>query len=88
MIFKIKDNMDLKQLEKFGFEEGKGEWSKFIDSFLDADELIIRENRIITNWTCVETYNDSYAGEQEINKYTKFKIKDLIEAGLVEEVEE
>lgn len=88
MIFKIKDNVDLKQLEKFGFEEDEGEWSKFIESVLDADELIIRENRIITNWTCVETYNDSYAGEQKINEYTEFKIKDLIEAGLVEEVEE
>ena len=62
MIFKIKDNVDLKQLEKFGFEEDGDGWSKFIDSDLDADELIIRENRIITNWTCVETYDDYYAG--------------------------
>ena len=91
MIFKIKDNVDLKQLEKFGFEEyDKNAYFRDYNGncYLECDEIRIREDRIIVNWTCLETEDDSYIGEGEIDEYTEYKIKDLIEAGLVEEVEE
>ena len=89
-MLKIKDDIDLKDLEKYGFEynERTKEYTKLLhyESDLDVDEIIIREDRIIKNFTCLETYDDAYYGESELNDNLSFKIDDLIKDGLVEKV--
>lgn len=89
-MLKIKDNVDLKELEKYGFEFDKyenGYTRIYYGSELDVDEIIIREDRIINNWTLLETYDDAYGGEGELDNNLSFKIDDLIKDGLVEKVE-
>ena len=88
-MLKIKDNVDLKELEKYGFEFDiyeNGYTRICYGSELDADEIIIREDRIINNWTCLETYDDAYSGESELDDNMTYKIGDLIKDGLVEKV--
>ena len=74
-MLKIKDNVDLKELEKFGFEElphkywrdiNKTYWTICID----------KKTREIKCW------NYGYGGTKKPDKY----IEDLIQAGLVEKV--
>lgn len=78
-MLKIKDEVDLKELEKFGYEEydeGLNEpyiiHRKYIKSFISID--ILPDGKIIKN-------NDESEG---IIK--KEDIQDLIQAGLVEKV--
>ena len=79
-MLKIRDDIDLKELEKFGYEErdiGLNEpyivYKKYIKSFISID--ILPDGTIIKN-------NDDYEG---IIKNED--IQDLIQAGLVEKVE-
>ena len=81
-MLKIKDNIDLKELEKFGFEEYEEEETYFWYGFTKPSsnsEIYIHVNiksRIIT------TGFDMYVAQDKIHD----KIYDLIEAGLVEKV--
>lgn len=75
-MLKIKDNVDLKELEKFGFEELPYKYCRDID---DTFWTIVIEkgSRKIICW------NYGYGGTKKPDKY----IQDLIQAGLVEKVE-
>lgn len=77
MALYIKDNVDLKQLEKFGFENYKYRYGRDVDE----EWLIIvdKKTRQIENWNFLY---GSY--KKDIEKY----IEDLIQAGLVEKREE
>lgn len=72
-MLKIKDNVDLKELEKFGFEKGnKYDWEDYIydEDFYIKDRQIVIES---------EWYGYSLDRLTEI-------LFDLIQAGLVEKV--
>lgn len=83
-MLKIKDNLDLKELEKFGFEYDEDNNYYFYYGFTRANcnsemrMYINKDDRIIT------TGFDMYVAEDKIHD----KIYDLIQAGLVEKVEE
>lgn len=77
-MLKVKDEVDLKELEKFGFEEDDGEYyynfkpyTKFEYSYLCVDY----KKEILTD----------YVEYEHISKMTDL-IFDLIQAGLVEKV--
>ena len=77
-MLKIKDNVDLKELEKYGFTFTKGEdWHKYNDnmsiSLGDKNEL---------NINC-----DDYYFDEDINEMTEW-LYELIKADLVEKVED
>lgn len=82
-MLKIKDNIDLKELEKFGFVSGGNE------NTLNA--FYFRNNKVDKDYT---TYIDTeskkiYAMEQDeecYRIYYGFEIDDLIKADLVEKV--
>lgn len=74
---KIKDNVDLKELEKFGFKKSGDFYNLFFDEF---NEVIIDEqDRIIEL--------DGDVNYLNVDKYNNI-IFDLIQAGLVEKVGE
>ena len=77
-MLKIKDNVDLKELEKFGFE-------KFDDYYLFQNGC---DDDFIYYYDTIKI--DLYCKELEIcsvnNKNIDDKVFDLIEAGLVEKV--
>lgn len=76
-MLKIKDDVDLKELEKFGFEEYKHSYWRDINHTHTI--IVDKENRKIEKW------NFAYGGKPtEPDKY----IQDLIQAGLVEKVGE
>lgn len=76
-MLKIKDNVDLKELEKFGFEEKGG-------GFVYGDDqeccLYVEADRNIGVY-CVTTCIDT-----DVEDYILNKLFDLIQAGLVEKV--
>lgn len=83
-MLKIKNNVDLKELEKFGFEYDEDNNNYFYYGFTRANcnseirMYINKDDRIIS------TGFDMYVHEEKIHD----KIYDLIQAGLVEKVEE
>lgn len=82
-MLKIRDNVDLDELEKFGFEYDEDINQYFYYGFTRADcnseirMYVDKKDRIIT------TGFDVYVHEGKIHD----KIYDLIQAGLVEKVE-
>ena len=77
-MLKIKDNVDLKELEKFGFElktdKYTGEYY-YLEGYLNDEIIIYTENRVLILITIdCEKINNA--------------IFDLIQAGLVEKVED
>lgn len=87
-MLKIKDNIDLKELEKFGYTRyyDGSYWYKWVTS-----------KRRISVWRCDRSIQDdvrdttTYTGfkyEGEYRHQVKKYISDLILAGLVEKVEE
>jgi hypothetical protein len=93
-MLKIKDDVDLKELEKFGFTKIGGlekEWhfyyyQKYIFGIFNSYQVIIngytREIKIFKNLSL----DLSFANKELVKRNRK--IKDLITAGLVEKVEE
>jgi hypothetical protein len=84
-MLKIKDNVDLKELEKYGFEE-KEYWyetdaTKNSIEFKDCDITIDKKTRKIY----MEVYE---AYEDELGLYCFDYLYDLIKADLVEKVGE
>ena len=83
-MLKIKDSVNLKELEKFGFEYDEDNNYYFYYGFTRPDcnseirMYVDKYDRIIT------TGFDIYVAEDKIHD----KIYDLIKAGLVEKVEE
>ena len=75
-MLKIKDNVDLKELEKFGFHKYYSTWSIDVDGKYSRESLsILKKDRIIMPilW--------------QVNEKTIDILFDLIQAGLVEKVE-
>lgn len=79
-MLKIKDNVDLKELEKFGFKKEEGEYKRTMPHDEDV-EMIIFDDREITNWVW------GVDRESCDNEYREL-LFDLITAGLVEKVKE
>lgn len=86
-MLKIKDSVDLKELEKYGFENVEYRYEREIDncwfgliSIDIEDRSIIRNTEEIGYWCCDDI--------EDFNSYDCKYIKDLIEAGLVEKVKE
>ena len=84
MVLRIKQDIDLKELEKFGFEK-KRKYYRFENIAVEID----------TKFFVIQAINlDQYGGFKTINGknssmiHINSKIFDLIEAGLVEKVEE
>ena len=80
-MLKIKDNVDLKRLEEFGFEEYKYKYFRDIENtYLTI--IVEKDTRKIL---CC---NYGYGGLKKIDKYIQYiqYIQDLIQAGLVEKV--
>ena len=80
-MLKIKDNVDLKELEKFGFKKYEyGEYSSYHQTKKENAEIIIEKDRYIS----INPY-----GENDIIKNSLLDILyDLIKADLVEKVDE
>jgi hypothetical protein len=75
-MLKIKDNVDLKELEKFGFEED----IRFIrPKAYSYKFLVVFEN---DKSISIESFVDEVNGDDELLKFF-----DLIKAGLVEKVD-
>lgn len=94
-MLKIKDNVDLKELEKFKYQSGiellrplVTVYFKNIKRFLYRIEIVIYEEtrkiRII-KWS--KKYSGAYKLDENFKGQEKY-IKDIIKAGLVEKVEE
>ena len=78
-MLKIKENVDLKELEKFGFELNGNEW--YLKQLEDIDIFIKPISKVIII-ACYEEPDSSVALHvKEIDT-----IYDLIQAGLVEKV--
>ncbi len=77
-MLKIKDNVDLKELEKFDYKLSNNEYVKELGLYYDSDTIFID---IKTREIYLDTYEFS-------NKYLLEVIKDLIQADLVEKVVE
>lgn len=79
MALRIKDNVDLKELEKFGFNKNKN--GIFDRNISDLIRIIIMDTReILLN----DVFGNFYCSIEILEKY----IDDLIQAGLVEKIEE
>ena len=83
-MLKIKDDVDLKELEKFGFKNKKEkyEWYEYKNKFIEITIFLNLENECENKIIFILTnqYNRNYANIDIIY--------DLIQAGLVEKVKE
>lgn len=92
-MLKIKDNVDLKELEKYGFEVGyEFEYEKMhVDCYYNGSKSVVVDET--TKEIFIVCYNFSYDetnGTKKIIKkeqYIKKYIKDLIKADLVEKID-
>lgn len=81
-MLKIKDNVDLKELEKFGFKKDKWFYFREIENnWWDTININTDEDRTIYNETDVCGYSEI---DYDIEKY----VEDLIKADLVEKIED
>ena len=83
-MLKIKDDVDLKELEKFGFEYDEDNNCYFYYGFTRADCKSEIRIYIYNDTRVIATGFDEYVDPNKIYN----KIYDLIKAGLVEKVEE
>ncbi len=91
-MLKIKDNVDLKELEKYGYKENQNKYEKLVSSDNNSKVWtwyetieIDKKDRIITT----RLYNDCadqdwYGYIENVDRY----LQDLEKADLVEKVEE
>ena len=98
-MYKIRDNVDLEELEKFGFWKDSNfkilhrEASDDINEQLRKTEylLIMSRNRVIVKakLEAILDFNENiiHGYKMQTNRVKKY-IKDLIEAGIVEKVED
>lgn len=86
-MLKIKDNVDLKDLEKFGFKKYDWDYGYFYTKVIcegrrgQQFEIIVADNRTING------YSEGADGDGEVSCLDD-TLYDLIEAGYVEKVEE
>ena len=79
-MLKIKDNVDLKELEKYGFKEYNDEYIRHYKN--DIATFIYKDSRII------EDIDTDYKFLENLNLGESKRVKDLIKADLVEKVDE
>ena len=79
-MLKIKDDVDLKELEKYGFVEYKKEYARHYKN--DIETCIDRETREIRDFDT----DYSFTMIKDLGESTR--VNDLIKDGLVEKVEE
>ena len=86
MALRIKDNVDLKELEKFGFiETSYGEYLKEFENSFTADiKIRITVDRTVYPVVDLDVYNLGNPSEFALHD----TLYDLIEAKLVEKVED
>ncbi len=95
-MFKIKDSVDLKELEKFGFWKDsnfktyhRAILDDYIEQFNRSEYLLILNNRVIVKakLTCILDFNENliHGYKVQTNRVKRY-IDDLIQAGLVEKV--
>ena len=94
MALRIKDGIDLKELEKFGFKycsnpqfmELSSIYSDLSDISFDIKDRIIDINLESTSINChdIEQLDEDYENITNSYRYFKKKIEELIELGLVE----
>ena len=91
-MLKIKDNVDLKKLEKFGFQEQFGRYLLNVDDKEQNKRLFkIPENKDFVFLTCYDDTNEITLDFQDMEDYYGVNldiIYDLIKADLVEKVED
>lgn len=83
-MLKIKDNVGLKGLEKFGFKDFEAYYLKSVTR--KRNIIIWKYNREIVDYLTDNTTHSGYKYEGEYRHIIRPYIKDLIEAGLVEKV--
>ena len=85
-MLKIRDNVDLKELEKYGFARRllvNGEWSEYRRYYYDKPDTVTSvsdDTKEVTDWCDAFSYD---WGEIESDS-----VDDLIKDGIVEKVEE
>lgn len=79
-MLKIKDNVNLKELEKYGFKYESGyEWQGYKAYKLICDDYALEVVDDEDRWLMIENYEHCYATITNV-------LYDLIQAGLVEKV--
>ena len=97
-MLKIKNSVDLKELEKFGFWKDsnfktyhRAILNDYTEQFNKSEYLLILNNRVIVKakLTCILDFNENliHGYKVQTNRVKRY-IDDLIQAGLVEKVEE
>ena len=97
-MLKIKESVDLKELEKYGFWKDsnfkilhRGIYDNYIELLNKKEYLLILRNRVIvkTKMMCIIDLNGNLVQGYciQTNRVKRY-INDLIQAGLVEKVEE
>ncbi len=81
-MLKIKDNVDLEELEKFGFEEDEGQY--FYYEFTEPNSNSELRIYVDIKTRIISTGFDPYVSPYKIHD----KIFNLIQAGLVEKIED
>lgn len=85
-MLKIKSDVDLKELEKFGYKELNDMYFKWVTR--NRKIVIWKYNRTIVDYLKDNSTYSGYKYEGEYRHIIQPYIKDLIQAGLVEKVEE
>ena len=83
-MLRIKDNVDLKELKKFGFKDVEAYYLKSVTR--NRDIIIWKYNREIVDYLKDNTTYSGYKYEGEYKHIIRPYIADLIQAGLVEKV--
>lgn len=93
-MLKIKDDIDLKELEKYGF--GYNEFEQCYERIFNYKDDIYKDDRYHTNNICIfsnkkieyyEDFDDDYRYVDVTDEFIKEQINDLIKDGIVEKVE-
>ncbi len=91
-MLKIKDDVDLKELEKYGFTYYNG-WlyksykSNEYQKHLNYIEVRVWKDREIYFMYCYDDENDNYIFRKQEYRYGLDTLYDLIKDGLIEKVE-
>ena len=85
-MLKIKDNVDLKELKKFGFKMNKDKTS--YEHKINGNWWDIRVVHIEDRWLCHYTEEIGYWAFTDDDELLEITFDDLIKADLVEKVEE
>lgn len=85
-MLKIKDSVDLKELEKFGFQLNEDE--TYYEQEIDGNWWDLRVVNVEERWLENYTEEVGYWAFTDNDEILEIVFKDLIQAGLVEKVEE